>query len=380
MPSAIPTETSSSDVLDTPVEVEFPPLYKSQVDNCQFSAWPKPYIRLTPRAMSIRPIPKEFIDYLLEDGIVLPPDSFASKYSIDEEADSDTKYDDDDDDDDDENSDPSLKFKEFHAQVSRAINSLGGAVMPKLNWSAPMDALWISTTNSLKCVSASDIYLLLKSSSYIVHDLTESYSDCIDVNPPLADQEEGKSRENPTFELVLRKWVAINPALEFRCFVKDRAIIGITQRDMNYYDFLEPLSDTLAAEIETFFETNLQQTFADPNFVFDVYVPSPYKRVWLIDINPYAPRTDTHLFSWDELLTINPNSFDFDYEVRLQDKGNSSQNFGGAAHSENHVPKDVVDASLSGEGIVQLARKWQSMMDLQDPDSSDSESELVQPR
>lgn len=342
---------------------EFPPLYKSHVDNCQFTSWHQQYLSLCPKTRVIRPLPTEFVDYLLSDGVVLPPDAFPAKYNIDEDVNenSETRY---EDDEEEGEPDPSLEWKPFHEQVTETIADLGGAVMPKLNWSAPRDAQWISTTNSLKCVSASDVYLLLKSSSYIVHDLTESYSDCVDTTEEIIDD-----TENQTFELVLRKWVAINPALEFRCFVKDRCLIGVTQRDMNYFDFLDPLKDSFAGEIETFFEDHLQNTFADPNFVFDVYIPRPYNRVWLIDINPYAPRTDTLLFSWDELLAIDHTDPEFEYDVRLQDKENSSRNFGGAEHSENHVPKDVVDASLSGEGIAQLARQWQSMMDLQDPDS-----------
>lgn len=354
------------------VTPSFPPLYKSHVDNCRFTSWRQQYLRLCPKARVIQPLPKEFIDYLLEDGIVLPPEAFPATYNIDDEADSDVKY---DDEDDEGQPDPSLKFAGFHSKVAQTIADLGGAVMPKLNWSAPKDALWISTTNTLKCVSASDVYLLLKSSSYIVHDLTESYSDCIDNEIVSSSEEDNTVNPDQTFELVLRQWVAINPALEFRCFVKDRCLIGVTQRDMNYFDFLEPLKDSFAGEIETFFEEHLQTTFKDPDFVFDVYIPRPYNRVWLIDINPYAPRTDTLLFSWDELLNIDHTDPEFEYEVRLQDKENSSRNFGGMDHSENHVPKDVVDASLSGEGIAQLARQWQSMMAMQDPDSgSDSDS------
>lgn len=374
----MPARLSSEEVRPSAQELEaaaFPPLLKAHVDNCQFSSWHAQYRSLVPKTKVIRPIPREFLDYLLEDGIVLPPEAFPNKFNVDDEMDSDTKY--EDEDEDDKGTDPSEKFKEFHQQVEQTIQELGGAVMPKLNWSAPRDAQWISTTSSLKCVSASDIYLLLKSSSYIVHDLTESYSDCVDVERPAASAtgaDEGSEIDpNQTFELVLRQWVSINPALEFRCFVKDRTLIGATQRDMNYFDFLEPLAENLAEEIELFFEEKLQSTFPDNNFVFDVYIPRPYNRVWLVDINPYAPRTDTHLFSWEELLTFNHTHPEFEWDLRLQEKENATRNFGGAAHSENHVPKDVVDASMSGEGIAQFARQWQQMMQGQSQDQ-DSDS------
>jgi len=53
------------------------------------------------------------------------------------------------------------------------IEDFDGAVFPKLNWSSPKDATWISTTGTLKCETVSEIFLLLKSSDYITHDLSQ---------------------------------------------------------------------------------------------------------------------------------------------------------------------------------------------------------------
>jgi hypothetical protein len=367
---------------------QFPPLTKAHVDNCQFSAWQKQYSKLYPKSRVLTSLPAEFVDYLLADGISLPKSAFNIKYDVDEAMDSSTTTADNEEssDDDDDEVDFTKPFKCLHNEINRIIkDELNGAVMPKLNWSAPKDAVWISTTNTLKCHDAYEIYMLLKASSYIVHDLTEAYTDCVDHDPTALDGHDDYDRTtaaaaitsddtDPTasprdFELVLRQWVAVNPALEFRCFVYNRALIGITQRDMNYYDFLSPLQDRLAGEIEQFFEKNLQNTFADPNFVFDVYVPAPHDRVWLVDINPFAPRTDSLLFAWEELLAIDPTDPEFEYDIRLQKRENASRTFGGTVHSENYVPKDIVDASLTGEGIAKLAKQWQSMMNMEDPGS-----------
>lgn len=365
---------------------QFPPLTRAHVDNCQFSAWQKPYSRLYPKSRVVTPLPAEFVDYLLADGISLPKSAFNLKYDVDDNMESSATTSDDDNESDDE-IDFTKPFKDLHNEINRIIKEeLNGAVMPKLNWSAPKDSVWISTTNTLKCHDAYEIYMLLKASSYIVHDLTESYTDCIDYDSTASVPEGDKTTEtsllpdntttaaHQTFELVLRQWVAVNPALEFRCFVRNRALIGITQRDMNHYDFLFPLQDRLAGEIEQFFEENLQTTFPDPDFVFDVYVPAPHDRVWLVDINPFAPRTDSLLFAWDELLAIDPSNPEFEYDIRLQERENASRTFGGTVHSENYVPKDIVDASLTGEGIAKLAKQWQTMMNMEDP-GSDSDSD-----
>ena len=86
-------------------------------------------------------------------------------------------------------------FSEFNIKIEEAISRLGGEVFPKLNWSSPkvsskhvpicsnensetcmfclQDAVWVTGSGSLKCKCARDVYLLLKSSSFLAHDLVE---------------------------------------------------------------------------------------------------------------------------------------------------------------------------------------------------------------
>ena len=83
-------------------------------------------------------------------------------------------------------------------------------VFIKLNWSAPKDATWVAFNNNLKCSSLSQLFLLLKSSDFIAHDLTQPYSEC-------DDNIEGDNYiENIEYNLVLRQWIDINPGTEFR--------------------------------------------------------------------------------------------------------------------------------------------------------------------
>ena len=60
-------------------------------------------------------------------------------------------------------------FPELDSAIEEAISTLGGSVCIKLNWSTPTDAVWVSGT--LKCETAGDVYLLLKSSDRIAFDL-----------------------------------------------------------------------------------------------------------------------------------------------------------------------------------------------------------------
>jgi hypothetical protein len=334
-------------------EIDFEPKATvSHINNCAFSSWYSQYRNLCPKTRIIKPLPAGFVEYLLADGITLPPD---------EGLDWDGRDKENEDVNESEPDDPTENFSELHNQIIHVIAELGGSVTPKLNWSAPKDATWISTNNSLKCVSPSDIYLLLKASSYITHDLSVSFEDCSDAeNIP----------KSPEFELVVRKWFDINPALEFRCFIRDRHIVGITQRDMNFYDFLVPLKDKLLDEIEGFFEDNLKFSFTDPNFVIDLYIPRPYDRVWLIDINPYSTKTDTLLFSWEQLGRMEFLKDDFEPDFRLVEKIDSSRGFGTVEHSENAVPKDFVEAGVDSNAMAEMIEQMRSTLRRQETEES----------
>lgn len=50
-------------------------------------------------------------------------------------------------------------FPELFAQIGAAIAALGGRVLPKLNWSAPLDAAWLTTTGSIACTNADEVGL-----------------------------------------------------------------------------------------------------------------------------------------------------------------------------------------------------------------------------
>jgi hypothetical protein len=80
---------------------------------------------------------------------------------------------DDNEDDNESNAQNSIEFPELE-QKMRQILSRFGSVFPKLNWSSCQDSQWINASGT-RCTQSSDIYLLLKSSDNIVHDLTEPW-------------------------------------------------------------------------------------------------------------------------------------------------------------------------------------------------------------
>lgn len=295
--------------------------------------------------------------------------------------------------------------------------------MPKLNWSAPKDATWINA-NTMDCRTPQDVYMLLKSSDFVTHDLEHAFVDCVD------SPDSNVTTDDIPYHLSLRKTVPnYNPSVEFRCFVRERKLLCICQRDLNHFDFLFKMQDKLRSLIKEFFEIRLRDSFPDPNFVFDVYVPQPYDRVWLVDFNPWAPRTDPLLFSWLELLTMpdppEPEPIGEEEFVRVplngpkpawlteqlekaekaeaereDDSGSETDeeeadeelwspelrlvkktdpeaySFATPQYSAHKLPKDVVDASQSGEGLREFARDWQNILDKRiQQDVSDSEDD-----
>lgn len=313
------------------------------------------------------------------------------------------------DTEEEEDSDPSLQWRDIHQAIKTTIAELAGKVVPKLNWSAPKDATWINATNSMDCRTPNDIYLLLKSSDFITHDLEHPFDDCDDAEMLIPSGGGGASRPDTSkidYHLVLRKHVLFNPAVEFRCFVRRRILIGICQRDLNHFDFLRRMENPLRKCIMKFFQDRLRDSFPDESFVFDVYIPPPHQRVWLIDINPWAPRTDPLLFSWLELLTMpdyasliedsTTDSFvrlslkgkeddtaeaapapelsedevnaytvwEYDPEFRLIKKDDpEAYSFNTPQFSAHKLPRDVVDASEGGSGALrEFAEQWKEVL------------------
>lgn len=118
-----------------------------------------------------------------------------------------------------------------------------------------------SSPSPLRCTSPADVYILLKSSDFIVHDLsaesvfegcTSSTSTSTNVNVNVGgdensnddndddlvddddrDQDRDRDRDQVSsssssykLELVLRKWFAIDPSREMRAFVREGVLVG----------------------------------------------------------------------------------------------------------------------------------------------------------
>jgi hypothetical protein len=172
---------------------------------------------------------------------------------------------------------------------------------------------------------------------------------------------------------------------------------------LNHYPFLEPLRSGIVTQIRELFDRKLRFSFPEDSFVFDVYIPEAdaddddqgkrgLGRARLIDINPWAPKTDTLLFDWQELLalkvarpllggvgdqgsdaeglvetesdTTDEEEQDYEPELRIVEEDDpTAYNFSSPQYSAHKLPKEVVDASLAGHGgLRDFARRWRRVL------------------
>ena len=245
-----PSSLEDPSPLPPPPQKEGQPLPLEATRNdllaCQLSSWFSAFRHLpaddlyqkrsnvTIKSKIITELPDDFIDFLLSDGIRLPegatklsscapneaPVKIKSKNNSNNDDDS-TNWDEDSEGDDQEENAVQYSFPELNQQLSEAIAALGGSVVPKLNWSAPKDATWVNE-GTLKCRTPGDIYLLLKSSDFCMHDL-QVFKNLKKQQPPessLSANNKSNNTNNIKLELVLRKWCTFYPSMEFRCFVR----------------------------------------------------------------------------------------------------------------------------------------------------------------
>ncbi|KAI5582733.1 hypothetical protein BDE02_07G104400 [Populus trichocarpa] len=246
---------------------------EEDVNRCQIQEWYPKFKPVSIRTV-IHELPESFVEYLVDDsGPFLLPLSISGEDALPNRI--HNPIDEEDyqvsEGPGDESEQPPLppSFPELELNIKESINTLGGAVFPKLNW-----------------------MLLLRSSDSLVHDLCHAYDSCIDKT---------LSRP-PSFFLALRKWYSsFLPEMEFRCFVRGQQLVGISQREVTtFYPTLLEEKNDLELLIKEFFTENVRQKFESENYTFDVYVTKD-GRAKILDFNPWGAFTLPLLFTWEEL-------------------------------------------------------------------------------
>ncbi|KAG1838024.1 D123-domain-containing protein [Suillus subalutaceus] len=296
--------------------------------SCQFSSWYPTFSSISIKSTIIRPLDQPFREYLDSDGIFVPEGSEnpPAESSLSDQED-------EDDNEDDACSRTNFSFPDLDERIRQVIKEYG-AVFPKLNFSSPKDASWVLPPSSpLKCTSPSDVYILLKSSDFISHDLSIDtvFEGCqYDPSNP------------PSYQLEL-----------FRCFVREGRLVGISQRDTNFYDFMnEPQTQKQDRR-----DASAPNGYGQQDYIFDVLMTRDLSRGHVLDFNPYAPRTDPLLFTYEELLSVFTRGLSVP-ELRIIDSPLhpvASRN--APAHQHNMLPIEALTLS-SGRDINDFSDLW----------------------
>ncbi|WFD05982.1 hypothetical protein MVES1_001320 [Malassezia vespertilionis] len=248
----------------------------------QYGAWYPHNRSIAPKStiLNLDEMEPDFVKWLDEDGLVLadandtadPKPRPTRNAAEDDNVMSDAS--------DEDTSEP--QFPILNAKI-RTVLADYGAIFPKLNWSAPLDAAWIMTSKTLKCQSPNDIYMLIKSSDFAMRDVEQVQA----LRSVCAEQ---ARPQRPQLELVLKKWFEMPRSHEFRCFVRAGRLIAACQRDITYYEHLQdaPTQEQIVSALHTFFTAHLapSETRTLRDMVFDVYLTRHLDRCFLIDVNP----------------------------------------------------------------------------------------------
>ncbi|CAK9295430.1 unnamed protein product, partial [Gordionus sp. m RMFG-2023] len=231
-------------------------------------------------------VPEELSNFILNAKFILPSEEEEKKMS-DFEILSDS----------DEEIKQNIIPLKFEKKLLNLIVKFGGNVFPKFNQKAPIDAKWININYSLLCTSCQEIYILLKASNKIL-----------------------LNSDNDKNELVIKKWININPAYEFRCYVIEKKLFAISQRDVTHkYDYIQDECLKICEETLLFFN-NYLNSFPEKHYSFDIYRPCSDKII-LIDINPHIPDQQSYLlFNLDDFNCSNISSIKASYFYKSDEK------------------------------------------------------------
>lgn len=105
----------------------------------------------------------------------------------------------------------------------------------------------------------------------------------------------------------LREWKNIPEWAEFRCFMKDRKLVGISQynylKNAKYPEIIKN-KEVIVATIKWWFTNFFKEKSHLDTVIFDVYlkkISQGHYSVWeckLLEINPFFELTDPCLFDW----------------------------------------------------------------------------------
>jgi len=177
----------------------------------------------------------------------------------------------------------STAFKGLHSRFAEIFTEFPTGGFVRLGSRSPKDSILVAK-NSLRVKDAHLALQMLVSSARIRQDLS------------LASQNDYLPY------IFVRRWIEIEPWAEFRCFVKNRQMVGISQ----YVGHNTPAYKEINENAARFFFVLRERlsTLIDYSHldyaVFDIVLQNDCDKftACLLELNPFCLRTDACLFDW----------------------------------------------------------------------------------
>lgn len=180
-------------------------------------------------------------------------------------------------------------------RVNDAVSRFPRGAFIRLGSRSPKDSFLAHRAGSMRVLSAtteiirenSPLRFILDASERMYDDLTLALHACYEPH------------------IFVRQWVTLDKWQEFRCFMRKRQLVGISQyyyMDGALPDIIQN-ADVIKWAIERFFGQFRQESHLE-DVVFDVYVARTQRgnesawEVRLLEINPFFEMTDPCLFDW----------------------------------------------------------------------------------
>lgn len=189
-------------------------------------------------------------------------------------------------------------------RVSEAVAIFPRGGFVRLGSRSPKDS-WLGHSEGFRCVAS---------------DGKDPLRFMLDCSERTADDLAAAIANNYAPHIFVREWVDFDKSMEFRCFMRGRKLVGISQYEYrDHFPDLKAERGRLQWVIETFFATQFLPAIHLDDVVFDVFVkcrsgsPAVFvNECKLIEINPFFQWTDPCLFDWR-------NGGDFDGSFRLNE-------------------------------------------------------------
>ncbi|KAG6333356.1 hypothetical protein ID866_5732 [Astraeus odoratus] len=173
----------------------------------------------------------------------------------------------------------------------------------------------------------------------------------------------------------IKEYGAVFPKLNFSSpkLSPTLFILGITQRDLNFYDFMmdTEIQNTIRSTVHKFWEDNIRPNWActQKDYVFDLLLTRDLSQGHVLDFNPYAARTDPLLFTYEDLHELYSKAGRQDScehltmgaslpELRIVDSlQHPAASRNAPAHEHNRIPVEALSLS-EGRNIAEFGEIW----------------------